>query len=472
MVAGPLLLLPLVAGLVLVRATSTPPTRTEQAMPAPTAQAPPAPPPSPPRDEPGDDPDGGTLDGLLGGMDPVELAGCIGTPASDPTPLPDDLDAAITVIADQVAAERELTFTDPVDPVLLPPDALRERVVELTTRDYPAEAASVDARLLAGLGVVAPGTDLQRLQLELLGGQVAGFYDPATGELTAGATDGLDATTRMALAHEVDHALTDQAIGLPDLEGFAGRSDEALAALAVVEGDASLLMQRWATQQLPLMDQLAAAASGLGPADQLQSVPWLLQQQLVFPYTAGLAFACGQFADGGWPSIDALYDALPTTSAQVLWPARHAAGETAVDVADPSLPAGWQEVRRDQLGAADLLWLFQAPGDDRAAGLADAEDRARAWAGGEVAVGTQADATAVAITLAEHPQAPVPLCDSVTTWYDRAFPDATVHATAATTSWTGADQSAVVACDGDRVRLGMGPDLETARASAEIRPMD
>lgn len=425
--------------------------------------------PHPPTGSP--DQDGGLLGGivedLLGGMDPTRLARCLGTPSGRPEPLPDDPDAAIDAIADQVVRERGLEFTDPVAPVLLAPDDLRDRIVELSADDYPAADAEVDARLLAGLGAIPPDTDLRALQLELLGDQVAGFYDPDTSELTAVATDGLDPTTRMTLAHEVDHALTDQALGLPDLDGFAGRSDEALAVLAVIEGDASLLMQRWAVQQLTLVDQLAAAAAGLGATDQLAATPWVLQQRLVFPYTTGLAFACERFAEGGWSAIDELYTAaLPRTSAQVMWPERHAAGELAVDVPDPALPAGWEEVRRDQVGAADLLWLFQAPGDDRTARLSDSESRARAWAGGEVVVGTRGDDTAITVSLAEHDDAPQPLCASVTEWYARAFPQAHATTTTTGTAWTDTDQAAVVACGDGRVRLGIGPDADTARAAA------
>lgn len=444
------------------------PSPSTPASPAPEASPPPSDSPSEPDDRGGGDSLlEGMLDDLLAGMDPTQLGACIGMPTGTSEPVPGDPDAAIEVIAEQVADERRLDFTEPIDPVLLSPDDLRARVQELAAEDYPAEVADVDARLLSGLGAIPAGTDLQALQLDLLGEQVAGFYDPDTGELTAVAEDGLDPTTRMTLAHEVDHALTDQALGLPDLDGFTGRSDEALATLAVIEGDASLLMQRWAAQQLSLAEQLAAAASSLGPAGQLQSTPWVLQQQLVFPYTAGLEFACQHFADGGWDRVDRLYRDGPTTSAQVLWPERYAVGESAVDVDDPALPADWQEVRRDQLGAADLLWLFQAPGDDRSAALSDPEERARAWAGGEVAVGTRDDDTAISITLAEHADATVPLCDSVTEWYGRAFPEATSTADGAVTTWTGPQQSAVIACDGDRVRLGIAPDPGTARTTVD-----
>ena len=406
---------------------------------------------------------GGLLDDLLGGMDPAALAACVGTPATSPDPLPADPAAAIATIADQVAALRGLDPSAAVDPVLLTPAALRDRVMDLSAEDYAADEADVDARLLAALGAVPPGTDLRALQLDLLGDQVAGFYDPDTGELVAVAQEGLDPTTRMTLAHEIDHALTDQAIGLPDLEGFDGRSDAALATLSVIEGDASLLMQQWALQQLTLMDQLAAAATSLGPAGQLEDVPWVLQQQLVFPYTAGLSFVCEQYAAGGWDAVDALYDAPPTTSAQVLWPERFAAAEQAVDVTDPTLPDRWTEVRRDQLGAADLLWLFQAPGDDRAARLGDAEERAAAWAGGELVVGTRGEDTAVAVTLAERPGATIPLCASVTAWYGAAFPDATATTTASGTTFDAADQAATITCSPARVHLEIGPDAARIR---------
>ena len=163
--------------------------------------------------------------------------------------------------------------------------------------------------------------------------------------------------------------------------------------------------------------------------------------------------------------MDALYDTPPTTSAQVLWPERFAAGEQAVDVADPALPDGWTEVRRDQLGAADLLWLFQAPGDDRGARLSRAEDRASAWAGGELVVGARDDDAVVAITLADHGGAPVSLCDSVTAWYAAAFPDATTTSTATGMDVEGDTQSAAVRCTADRVHLGIAPDLPTATAA-------
>ena len=59
-----------------------------------------------------------------------------------------------------------------------------------------------------------------------------------------------------------------------------------------------------------------------------------------------------------------------------------------------------------------------------------------------------------------------PLCDAVTTWYERAFPDAGDAPTRRDERLVreGDDQTAVVICGGDEVRLGIGPDVDTARA--------
>ena len=55
-----------------------------------------------------------------------------------------------------------------------------------------------------------------------------------------------------------------------------------------------------------------------------------------------------------------------------------ARGVAAVDPRDPGVPGGdWQRARTSTFGAADLLWLFGAPGDDPARALLSSGRRAR-----------------------------------------------------------------------------------------------
>jgi hypothetical protein len=61
-----------------------------------------------------------------------------------------------------------------------------------------------------------------------------------------------------------------------------------------------------------------------------------------------------------------------------------------------------------------------------------------------------------------------PLCDAVATWYERAFPDSTDAPPRSGERMVreSETQTAVVMCSGDEVRLGIAPDVSTARALA------
>ena len=404
---------------------------------------------------------------LLGSeLSPLTLARCLDQPGADADgPLPDDPAEAIAVIADQVEALRGLDSEVPIAPVLLAPDDLADRIVTLTLEDFTVEDAAEEERLLTAMRAIEADLDLRDTILALLGEQVAGFYDPDTGELVAVSDGDLDPGVQTILAHEIDHALTDRLIGLPDLAGFEGDTDGYLAAQALVEGDATLLMQQWATRHLSLGQQLAMAGTAEAEAAAFAAAPTILQDQLTFPYLDGLTFVCRAFDAGdGWAAVDAIYADLPTTSAQILWPERYADREGAVDVPDPTVLDGWEQVRRDTTGAAELLWLVSAPGNDRSRALDAPRARAAAWAGGEVAVGVRGDDTTVAMTWVERPGSEHALCDTITSWYEAANPTATVTNHGGHDAFTTTEQTAVVACDDGIVRLGIGPDLDVAAA--------
>jgi hypothetical protein len=62
----------------------------------------------------------------------------------------------------------------------------------------------------------------------------------------------------------------------------------------------------------------------------------------------------------------------------------------------------------------------------------------------------------------------VGLCTTLAEYYEAAFPDAEVRRDPDGNELVaeGRDQSAVLACEGDAVRLGIGPDVATARRVA------
>lgn len=405
--------------------------------------------------------------GALGG-DPGDLFGG-GGGGSDDSLSPEQ---RVGQIADQVEKLRELDYSNEVEADFLGDAALERRISDLFLEDYTPEFADAEGRILGLLGAVPPGSDMAKLRREALEGQVAGFYVPETKELVVRSSGDVGAVEKITLAHELEHALADQKLDLPVPEDpDPSRADEELAALSLVEGDATLTMQQYALQHLGFDEQLALASDPevLQAQQQLAELPHYLQQELGFPYLEGLNFVCDLYFEGGWDAVDEAYTKPPTSSDQILFPERFRSGEEATDPRDPaSLEEPWQEELTSSLGAAELKWLFEAPGGDTSAALSDPDAAVAAWGGGELTLWTDGEQSAVGVALVQR-SGESGLCEGVTGWYEAAFPDASQGSPEGEEALVsdGADQDAVVTCSGSDVRLGIAPDVDDARTLTE-----
>jgi hypothetical protein len=410
----------------------------------------------------------GLLDqgGLGGGLDLLSCLGTGGLPSGEPLRIEGSPEDQVRQVSAAVEDIRELEFARPVEAEFLSPPETAARIRELFLEEYTEEVAEAEERILTALGAIAPGTDLQQTWVDALGAQVAGFYEPETGELVV-RTSGQDlsAFDKIALAHELEHALADQRLELPIPEdSIPGQKDSEVASLAVVEGDAVLTQILFAAR-LPLEEQLIDPPAIADAQAQMTQFPQYLQQEVLFPYTDGLSFVCELFAEGGWEAVNAAYDRPPTTSAEVLFPERYGSGPPA-DPPDPGSPGqGWRMEGTHQLGAAQLLWLFQAPGNRPGDALSDPLGSVAAWDGGELHLWTRGPDSAVGIALAERPGEEAGLCGAITQWYGAAFEnDRETETAGGGLQADGERQDAVIACPGDQVRVGIATDLATARA--------
>ena len=418
--------------------------------------------------------EGGTsgLEGLLGGQGGIDPSCLLG----GETELEIDassLEAQVASIADAVEQIRQLEFTSEVTPTFVDSAGMEDRIAAIVAEDYPADVADQDARILAALGAIPLGTDLVEAQSEMLGSGVAGFYDPDTGELvvrTGSEGETLAAIDQVALAHEQTHALTDQVLSFPAaVEDDAADPDQALAALSLVEGDATVAMQRYAGGALDPMALMGSLLdpSVLGAQQGLESLPPYLGDAVQFPYNEGLGLTCALMADGGLEAVDAAYDQPPLTTSEVMFPERYLAAYEASTAPGSGRPGGtWEEQRRTTFGAADLYLLARSPGGDREAALTDAKERAAAWDGGEIVLWTDGDDSAVSVTMVDGGEGSAPLCDTVLALERAAFPDASESDTEGERERAAREdsgRSAVVACDGPNVWWGIAPDLATAR---------
>lgn len=403
----------------------------------------------------------GDLEDMLGGIgDAPQVDDCITGIEDLPDVAGNSLQQQFADATEAVEDLRGQDFPEMITPTIKSSEEIRSFFNQEITEEYPADEADLDQRILAGLGAIPADLDLIQTQTELLGDQVAGYYDDETKELVVRADDPnaeLGAFGLIALAHELEHALVDATVGLPPLDEYGTDEDAALAALATVEGSAVALQTQF---QMSAMDPMALLAELGANLDQgLDEVPYYIAQNLTFPYIAGPTYVCGLYGQGGWDAVNQAVGQPPSTSHQILFPGQT---EDAVDVPDPSGPEGYERHETRTFGAAPLSWLFGAPAGDESLALPDPTAAVAPWRGGEVTLWTSGDDSAIAMVLAGEG-----LCDPVGQWWSATAggPAGTPEGTEQVVQQTAADTWGVVLCDGEDVRLGVGPTVEIARAA-------
>ena len=258
--------------------------------------------------------------------------------------------------------------------------------------------------VLKKFGLLPREFDLRPFLLRLLAEQVAGFYDSKT--KTVNLLNWVKPEDKKpVLAHELTHALQDQAVGLErwsdaGVHGVARterevtehlRTDELeTARSAVAEGQAMLIFTDYALRPShrtlldapEILDRLLTAnASGEEGSPVLASAPRVLQDSLLFPYTEGLAFEAALLRAGGKPQ--AFTDALarpPASSFEVMTPAAYLARQTAPVLRLPDIGselADYAPYDVGVLGELDVRILAETYSRD-----ADAKAIAATWDGG------------------------------------------------------------------------------------------
>jgi hypothetical protein len=279
-------------------------------------------------------------------------------------------------IAKRVERLRGLRFERPVRPLFLDREAAVELARRITRTDYPERERQIDAEGLKLLGLLRPAVDLDAALDSVDEEQVLGYYDDRSRRLVvirdASATRPL---LEITLAHELVHALEDQAFGLDRADGLP--SDSALAEAALAEGSATALMIDYADRYFSVGDVL-----GLANLPESGRLPPFLEKLLLFPYTQGEQFISEFRGEGGdWSAIDSIYRLRrPRSAEQILHPRRYALDERPERIRvvslRPALGPGWQRLRATALGEYDLRLLFDLVGGTRPAGAAEG------WAGG------------------------------------------------------------------------------------------
>jgi hypothetical protein len=245
---------------------------------------------------------------------------------------------------------------------------VRDYIAEQYREQLSPELARRALAFYVALGLLEQDTDLVSLFIDVLGSQIAGFYDSDTGVMNVVPLSGdapgesLSLAEQIIYVHEFTHALQDQYFDLDQLigsEALTEHPDRSLAVLSLVEGDATLAMSTY-LQQIAAEDPMAAVtmlAEGMNSGSLLppEGVPDALLRELLFPYEAGLAFVMNLYNEtGDWETINEAFANPPATSEHILHPETFLAGEQAIAVqlvaSDDLLGDDWERVWDTTLG--------------------------------------------------------------------------------------------------------------------------
>lgn len=402
------------------------------------------------------------------------------SPTATPTPLPTQAPSATATpvaettgevvrrITEQVSELRGLPVMEDTPTFFISSDQMAENIRQSIEEDYTQEEADIEAELFALLDFIEPGSDLKEVFADLYAGAVVGYYDTDTGEMfVLNDGDKPNPAAKHTLAHEIVHALQDQAF---DLDAFLPEDEEnddlARAKIALVEGDAVLAAAEYLRTHLTRSEIRQVYSSGGGV--DLSEIPRALIEFLTFPYQEGATFVAAVHMSSGWDSVDTAYSAPPLSTEHILHPDKYFTGEQPVTVKLPNLASalggGWEVLDEGVLGEFTIsLYLRNRLPRFRAA------DAAEMWGGDAYVLirnDEQDDSAVVSHSVWDTEEDAQDFFDAVVSYYEtpRSGSGEVTISGEGVRRWDSEERRAYVSLEGDAVLLIISESEEAVEA--------
>lgn len=249
--------------------------------------------------------------------------------AAGPQP---DLFADIPRIESELSSITGLAFKHKVPYSVIDRDQLRRYLDDSMKASLKPEDLRAEELTLKMLGLIPQDFDLRKATVDLLTEQAAAFYDYHKKKLFI-LENNTGPESRMALIHELAHALADQHFRLDKYIRDGARSDDGeTARLAVMEGQASWLMAACLSKEsggpaevpeavLKLLE--STLASGQEQYPVFSQAPLYIRESLVFPYTEGMVFQNAVFGKLGSNGFSQVFQRPPVSTQQILHPGQY-----------------------------------------------------------------------------------------------------------------------------------------------------
>ena len=315
-----------------------------------------------------------------------------------------ELFKSVDEILSFVSGDSKLPIQHSVKRRLISRDEVGRFLTRKFDEDEGAKRLERSELVLKKFGLLDREFQLRPFLISLLTEQIAGFYDNKT--KTVNLLDWIEPEEqRPVLAHELTHALQDQAVGLErwgdsGVHGISGSLKEDNRRLetdewetardAVAEGQAMAVFVdyslrgtgRTLADSPELVSLLKEANASSEGSPILARAPLLLQESLLFPYTDGLSFEQAVLAKSGkQAAFGEMLEHPPSSSYEIMHPEAFLAHAAVPALRLPDvhamLDAEYAPYDIGVMGALDVRILAELFG-----GREMAEALTPAWAGG------------------------------------------------------------------------------------------
>ena len=254
-----------------------------------------------------------------------------------------DLDRFVDEAIAFIEKERGLKFTTRPTVVVLDDAAFVARFRELVDEDAKKNKDVYDdvTGIFQAIGLLSRDMSYVDAQKLLGEGGVLGYYDQESKELRVRSGQ-LTPFTRTVIVHELTHALDDQRFDLNRPQYDSADDEIGFGFVALAEGNAKRVENAY-RDSMSTADKASATAEelklGASGAAVLAKLSVSLLQLEYAPYDLGERFVDAVLAKGGQAALDKVFADPPTTSEQVIDPAKYFAKENRREVAPPKADA-------------------------------------------------------------------------------------------------------------------------------------
>ena len=197
-------------------------------------------------------------------------------------------------IEKEISVIRGLSLKDPITYKVIGKTRLYEILLERFAEVYEGNSFFDMEEALKIMGMINKDVDLKDVLMKLYHEQAAAFYDYDNKIMylvnSAFFTKSLE---NMFIAHELTHAIQDQHYGLVEMGIDRKENDDKVIALeALLEGDATFVMEKFYKQNLGLgafLDVVSGVVLELGQKE-MDNAPSYIRENMMFPYIKGLNF--------------------------------------------------------------------------------------------------------------------------------------------------------------------------------------